>query len=81
MQVRVLLSAQKVGETRGMFLIVLDLTSSKTASGCSFSVTRKANPSLHISKDCVGPCIKSTEQGCACIAGGSTASCPTDNNS
>ena len=55
---------------------VLDLTSSKTASGgCSFSVTRKANPTLHITKDCVCPCIKSTEQGCACIAGGSTDNC------
>eukprot|EP00984_Skeletonema_dohrnii_P015306 scaffold6583_cov108-Skeletonema_dohrnii-CCMP3373.AAC.4 len=60
---------------------VLGLTSSMSASGgCSFTVTRKANSSLHITKDCVGPCIEADEKGVACIAGGSTASCPTDWN-
>jgi len=58
---------------------VLGLSSSMSASGgCSFTVTRKANSSLHITKDCVGPCIGADEKGCTCIAGGSTASCPTE---
>eukprot|EP00985_Skeletonema_marinoi_P003046 scaffold1268_cov133-Skeletonema_marinoi.AAC.1 len=45
---------------------------------CSFTVTRKANSSLHITKDCVGPCIEADEKGCACIAGGSTGRCPAE---
>ena len=59
---------------------VLELTSNPTSGGgCSFIVTRKANPSLHISQDCVGPCKTSGEEGCACIAGGNTDNCPTEN--
>ena len=49
------------------------------SGGCSFTVTwKKANSSLHITKDCVGTCIEADEKGCTCITGGSTASCPTE---
>jgi len=60
---------------------VLDLTSKPTSGGCSFTVTRKATPSLHITKGCAGPCKNSNEEGCACIgiAGGNTDNCPTEN--
>ncbi len=65
----------------------VDLTSSKSASGgCSFTITRKATPSLHITKNCVGPCIPHPtkyqlpwQPGCDCTTGGSTVNCPTEN--
>lgn len=59
---------------------VLQLTSTPVSGGCSFTVKRKANPSLHITKDCVGPCIPnkpSWQSGCDCTTGGSTVNCPT----
>jgi len=65
---------------------VLDLTKTSVSGGCSFTVTRKADPSLHITKDCVGPCIPNPtkyqlpwQPGCDCTTGGSTVNCPTEN--
>ncbi len=60
----------------------LALTKNPTSAGCSFTVTRKADPSLHITKDCVGPCIPnnpSWQSGCDCTTDGSTVNCPTEN--
>jgi hypothetical protein len=65
---------------------VLDLTKTSESGGCSFTVARKADPSLHITKDCVGPCIPNPtkyqlpwQPGCDCTTGGSTVNCPTEN--
>ena len=63
---------------------VLDLSKTSVSGGCSFTVTRKADPNLHITKGCVGPCNltnrTSWQSGCDCTTGGSTVNCPTENN-
>jgi len=59
---------------------VLSLSSTRTSSGCSFVVTKKSEPSLLVTKNCSGPCIESSEDGCGCISDGSSTDCPTESS-
>jgi len=59
---------------------VFDVKLTSRKNGCHFTVTRKSNPGLSITKDCVGPCSPTQfGPGCECTSGGSTENCPTSN--
>jgi len=60
--------------------LVLDMKLISAQGGCHFSVTRKSTPQLMITKGCAGPCIKSSDPGCECTAGGNTSNCPTESH-
>ena len=60
--------------------LVFDVKLTYADNGCHYSVTRKSDPQLLITKGCVGPCKKSSEEGCECIASGNTDDCPTDSS-
>jgi len=47
---------------------VLNVVSSKTSDGgCLFTVTKKANPTIHVTKKCAGPCSDSSGKDCGCV--------------